>query len=171
MKVEMPHARCRQSWEPSVAIPIAGIERVARFITEYESFRPRVVRQFPYAVGGNSIAFSPDGHLLAIGLDSATTVLYDVPTGRRLALIPSNLGSTITDVSFSPDGTRLAVAGIGGVVNIVEVNTRTPAPHIPGPRHHVRDALLLTCASSRDGRRLRTGLLGMPARAVPSAHP
>lgn len=88
--------------------------------------RRRVVRQFPYAVGGNSIAFSPDGHLLAIGLDSATTVLYDVPTGRRLALIPSNLGSTITDVSFSPDGTRLAVAGIGGVVNIVEVNTRTP---------------------------------------------
>jgi WD40 repeat protein/DNA-binding SARP family transcriptional activator len=84
------------------------------------------VRQLPAAVGGNSIAFSPDGHLLAIGLDSATTALYDPGTGRRLALVPSNLGSTVTDISFSPDGTRLAAAGVGGVVNIVDVRSRTP---------------------------------------------
>jgi WD40 repeat protein/DNA-binding SARP family transcriptional activator len=85
-----------------------------------------VSRRLPYAVGGNSLAFSPDGRLLAVGLDAASTALYDPRTGRRLALVPSNLGSTVTDVSFSPDGTRLAAAGVGGVVKIVDVRTRTP---------------------------------------------
>jgi WD40 repeat protein/DNA-binding SARP family transcriptional activator len=88
--------------------------------------RRTVSRQLPYAVGGNSLAFSPDGRLLAVGLDAASTALYDPRTGRRLALVPSNLGSTVTNVSFSPDGSRLAAAGVGGVVKIVDVRTRTP---------------------------------------------
>jgi WD40 repeat protein len=88
--------------------------------------RRRVTRRLPFARRANSLAFSPRGSLLAIGLDAALTILCDPSTGRRLASLPANLGSTVTEVSFSQDGALLAVAGVGGVVTIWDVRRRTP---------------------------------------------
>jgi WD40 repeat protein len=88
--------------------------------------RHTIRQQLPYANRANSLTFSPRRDLLAIGLDSATIVLVDPTSGRRLASLPSNLGSIPTELSFSPDGSRLAVAGVGGVVQIVDVRSETP---------------------------------------------
>jgi WD40 repeat protein len=69
-----------------------------------------------------SLAFSPDGTRLAVGLDGGSRVdLWHVPTAKRLTALamPTDLTS-VTDLSFSPDGHTLAAAsrdvkGNGGV--------------------------------------------------------
>ncbi|MGD0702887.1 MAG: WD40 repeat domain-containing protein [Trebonia sp.] len=64
-------------------------------------------------------AFSPDGHLLAVGVNvdaditgqPAVVALYSMPTGTRVATLRTATGSeTVTDMVFSPDGDVLAVA-------------------------------------------------------------
>jgi serine/threonine protein kinase/WD40 repeat protein len=60
-----------------------------------------------------SLAFSPDGTRLAVGVDGGTRVdLWHVASGKRLAplAMPNDLVS-VTDLSFSPDCRTLAAAG------------------------------------------------------------
>jgi len=56
-----------------------------------------------------SIAFSPDGALLASGTADNAIGLWDVASGELLSINTSHAGS-IFQVSFSPDGTLLASA-------------------------------------------------------------
>ena len=58
-----------------------------------------------------SIAFSPDGRLLATGSRDTTIRLWDASTGTLLRTLEPH-GSWIRSVAFSPDGTRL-VSGSG----------------------------------------------------------
>ena len=62
-----------------------------------------------------TIAFSPEGKLLAIGHGNGTVNVFDTTTGRELLALPgynSNSGA-VTGVAFSPDGTALAVSRTG----------------------------------------------------------
>jgi WD40 repeat protein len=64
----------------------------------------------------SSMAFSPDGATLAAAdLGSRGTFLWDVATGRQVALLNAKLGAVTTAV-FSPDGKTLATGGDGGTV-------------------------------------------------------
>jgi WD40 repeat protein len=60
-----------------------------------------------------TLAFSPDGALLACGTNHATVELWDTSTGRRKATLqaPYIFGPP---VAFSPDGKILATRGDGG---------------------------------------------------------
>jgi WD40 repeat protein/DNA-binding SARP family transcriptional activator/energy-coupling factor transporter ATP-binding protein EcfA2 len=69
---------------------------------------------------GDSIAFSRDGRLLAVGLDQGPTLILDATTGRvRQTLHPfggaNNLG--VTALAFTPDGT-LATGSWAGIVQL-----------------------------------------------------
>ncbi len=96
-----------------------------------------VLRRRPAAVavmrgdgdGLTAVDVHPDGRTVVIGDSSGTLVFRDAVTRRRLGA-PHETGprSEIAAVAFSPDGTRLAMAGSeapwGGFVDLFDARTR-----------------------------------------------
>ena len=72
----------------------------------------------------SSIAFSPNGQLLASGsADDGTIRLWDVETGQNTATFTEKQGNgNSMCVAFSPDGTKLAVGSAEGI-KLLEVPT------------------------------------------------
>jgi len=69
-----------------------------------------------------SVAFSPDGTLIASGGDNARVFLWDATTGQRLNTF-REAGASVSGVSglaWSPDGTLLTIVGTtgGGVIEL-----------------------------------------------------
>ena len=79
-----------------------------------------------------AVAFSPDGHLLASGLEDAGTQLWDAATGERLrtlhpdATFWTEMTGPVHAVAFSPDGRLLASAGDDGTVRLWDPATGQP---------------------------------------------
>jgi len=80
----------------------------------------RVVQRFS-DLGWNvtSLAFSPDGRVLAVGKMDSAVILFEVPSGRRLSE-QTNLRplGQITALSFTPDGLRLMLGGSSGMIQV-----------------------------------------------------
>ena len=101
-----------------------------------------------------SVAFSPDGTILASGEINGMVKLWDVSTGRNINTFRGS-GALSKSVAFSPDGTQLASSTSGGyeTVEIWEVSTgkiiNTIAGHLDG---------VDSIAFSPDGTKLATGL-------------
>lgn len=59
----------------------------------------------------NSVAFSPDGSLLATGCQDRLARIWDAGTGREIACLQH--GGMVNSVAFSPDGALLATGSSG----------------------------------------------------------
>jgi hypothetical protein len=70
----------------------------------------------------HSVAFSPDGQLLASGSSDTTIKLRDVATGREIRTFSGHTGE-VTGVVFSPDGTLLASGSLDKTVKLWDVAT------------------------------------------------
>jgi WD40 repeat protein len=70
---------------------------------------------------GRSAAFSPNGVRLA-AVDGTDVRVWDAETGKELQRFTAS-GTNLTRVAYSPDGTRLAVAGLDRQVTIWEART------------------------------------------------
>lgn len=140
------------------------------------------VRQMPQPAGITSLAFSPDGAILAVGIgtptakETGTIRLLDYPTGGLRAEFGSSPG---TAIAFSPDGTLFAgfedgswaVRRTTGVVTSVADSSRAavtslalhPAGGVVAVAHRDKRVDLWEIAS---GRRIVTLMSEIPASTL-----
>jgi WD40 repeat protein len=83
-----------------------------------------------------SVAFSPDGKILATGNSDGTVRLWNMATHRQITTLTGHAGEVLS-VAFSPDGKTLATGNSDGTVRLWNLATHHPigaplhAGHIP----------------------------------------
>jgi WD40 repeat protein len=105
-----------------------------------------------------SVACSPDGKTLAVGLDGGAVLLFDVASGWQLATLAGH-GGRVRWLGFHPDGRSLVVAGplTENAVFVWDLATRTQPRRLSGHGSEVlsgawrADGQLLITAGSTDG--------------------
>lgn len=98
-----------------------------------------------------SVAFSPDGHLLASGGDYGDVVIWDVEKEAVLHSLEGHEAIALT-VAFSPDGYYLASGGGDGVIKVWRVDNGYLEKNFTG-----HDEAITSLVFSPDGKYLYAG--------------
>jgi len=96
----------------------------------------------------HSVAFSPEGNILASGSNDQTVRLWDVNTGQCIKTLQGHT-SCINSVAFSPEGNILASGSNDQTVRLWDVNTGQFLKALSGHNNH-----LLSVIFSPDGQTL-----------------
>jgi WD40 repeat protein len=117
--------------------------------------RPELIVQTGHADNVNSVAFSPDGRLLASASIDGVIKIWDAATGFEVRMFAGH-SSSLNSIVFSPDG-KLLAAGTGDFTVILwEVATGAMLRTLKG---HVR--VVNSVAFSPDGRTIVSGSGGI----------
>jgi WD40 repeat protein len=118
----------------------------------------------------HSVAFSPDGRLLAAGDWSGQIRMWAVHTWEELDRVEHRLGKEIWNVAFSPAGNYFAASGLGGleIWSVVERagGARPKLQEIPGPP----DKNITSVCYSPEGNLLAWVSRGKKARGGHAVH-
>ncbi|KAJ5098832.1 hypothetical protein N7532_005833 [Penicillium argentinense] len=118
-----------------------------------------------------SVAFSPDGQLLASGSFDKTIRLWDPSTGELRQTLEGHSG-LVCSVSFSPDGLHLASGSSDKTVRLWDVNTGELLQTLKGHSDYVQsvsfspDGQLLASSSSDKTIRLWDASTGEPRQTL-----
>ena len=114
---------------------------------------PYYITSFEAHIAGvHSVAFSPNGNMIAYAGSGANTVkLWNISNKENIATFEGHSG-TVTSVAFSPDGTLLASGSYDNKVKLWDVATHTNIATLEG---HSDD--ITAVAFSPDGTLLASG--------------
>jgi WD40 repeat protein len=104
-----------------------------------------------------SLAWSPDGGLIAFATSDNLFHVFDARTRQRVAPVVDNVDSLVTDVAFNDDGTQVVAATDSGRVRVWDA--RTGAEARPPLEGHVGVAAGI--GVNPDGRMLATTTLDL----------
>jgi WD40 repeat protein len=100
---------------------LASASAVERSVRLWDLAAGRLVRLIAsYAPSRNSVAFAPDGRLLATADNDGTVKLWRIATGRRLACLDGR-ADRLGGVAFAPDGRTIAAIGNDNDVRLWDV--------------------------------------------------
>ncbi|MET0207300.1 MAG: WD40 repeat domain-containing protein, partial [Thermoleophilaceae bacterium] len=139
----------------SERLAVAELGRPNKEVTEFKGgnvriwdVRRRALTAAPFTLTSASLAFSPDGELLAAAGRRRGTEIRDARSGRLVARLP--IPGWGRSVAFSPDGSLLATGDFDGKGQLWSTRTWKPVGR-PLEGHEGR---ILTLDFSRDGRTL-----------------
>lgn len=121
----------------------------------------RLAQTLPANVPIFSLAYSPDGNILASGEQGNTVQLWNVSSGAMVRSLswPGLPTEFVWSVAFSPDGKLLAVGGSDATITLWEAATGKLVRTFTGPTRAVTGV-----AFSPDGMRLASGSLDATVR-------
>jgi WD40 repeat protein len=99
----------------------------------------------------NSVVFSPDGKVLASGINDNSIILWDVGSGKQSTILKGHT-NYVSSVAFSPDGKELASGSLDRTIILWDVKGGKQSTTLTG---HI-DAVT-TVAFSLDGKLLASG--------------
>lgn len=121
----------------------------------------------------NCIAWSSAGaDRLASGSRDGSVVVWDGNSGKELFALPdTEKRPPVLSVAWSPDGNRLAIAGVGGLAEVWDMSGNQPKLLFALTDGDVAGSIVTSIAYSQDGKFLATGKKGADHVTLSGSHP